>query len=284
MSHTCCGGWHGASSSSCGDLGDRHHSGVGQAAREERGRPLSMLVAWFVVVPTAGNWADPFAWVILWGRTTAPDKQKDRSPKGQGCRCRLCPSGLDNSGYRSPAGETLPGPEAGPGLAYPGTHPLPPDAGPARGSPGGGVGRSRGRQGREPGQLQPRPAGCRQPPEGETFCRAGSGPGPRERPPAPRGAGKGQRRCHRPGSTTEPDGSRDGSGLSRVWEQSPGTARERWGEPAVLPGCRILCKLRQTGLQPSSPTAERRGAGGRRGERRLTKRGTLRGGRKPAGA
>lgn len=55
VSHTRCGGWHEASSSSCGDLGDRHHSGVGQAAREERGRPLNMPVGWFVGVPTGGS-------------------------------------------------------------------------------------------------------------------------------------------------------------------------------------------------------------------------------------
>lgn len=170
----------------------------------------------------------------------------------------------------TPPGRPFPALRGDQGITHPAIHLLPPDAGPARGSPGVAWGNP-GPEG-SPGSPSRCPA-----PE-ETFCRGGSGQGP-----------GGHHRLH-PGPGRDPRPGhggarrvRDGSGVSRAGEQSPAWHR-RWGEPCPPPGCPILCKLRQMGLQPSSPSAESRGAGGRRGERRLTRRGTLRGGREAAGA
>lgn len=139
-----------------------------------------------------------------------------------------------------------------------------------RGWRGGKPGR-----GGEPEQLQPPshrlPAAAR----GGNFCRAGSGQGPRRRPPASGGAGK-----HR-GAGRVP-GRERGKPCSGT---EPRHGAEEGGEsPLFFLGAEYCANSGKWDFSPPAPVQRGEGLDGRRGERRLTKRGTLRGGRKPAGA
>lgn len=214
-------------------------------------------------------------------------------------RARRAEGKVVNGSCRWPrqAPEHLPGTSAGPGRW---AHTvrgctLPPHAGPVRKPPASGGARREARaaghsapwgapgQRRPPADWVPDP-GCRW--SGKTFCRAGSEQSPGGRSPALReagrdsgGAARQQRGCSCPSGQTRPG---EDAGEAAFGDKSPSTAQGRGGRD------RCHCRapgISQTPLSRQAPVrGERRRRGGRRGECGLTRRETLRGGRKAAGA